>query len=134
MARYLSFLICCLALLPQLLFSQQSADVVTSVSQERIYLHGQAEYDGSETAGLQSAHGVPFPTIHWREHRHAHRRAHHTVLESECEDRCRRQCIGDVLCLRHLQALPRHHRGCERRRHHCASAAGNRVNSPYLLI
>ncbi len=36
MARYLSFLICCLALLPQLLFSQQSADVVTSVSQERI--------------------------------------------------------------------------------------------------
>jgi len=38
MARYLSFLICCLALLPQLLFSQQSADVVTSVSQERIYL------------------------------------------------------------------------------------------------
>lgn len=44
MARYLSFLICCLALLPQLLFSQQSADVVTSVSQERIYLQTDKPY------------------------------------------------------------------------------------------
>ena len=44
MARYLSFLICCLALLPQLLFSQQSAAVVTSVSQERIYLQTDKPY------------------------------------------------------------------------------------------